>query len=319
MFSLRVQDAVEKILSLVAAVASLKRLARPILVVYLCLTPYLQNEKASLHVQLSTKSSAVEAGSRLMSMPFIVGNIPTNNYSSENPIKAYDELGFLPIWFEDEYDLEEPSRVWYTSRSSGGKPSFLFTAYPGADSRTGTGARVDLREDQGGLIGNFRTIIPVLESWATMLELDIQLHWDYSQSPSGTEGTWAWGDGMSSSYTGPASHVLNTLFAVGPHLNSKTVTVTLPTGHNETFSMYWMGEAPYHAQTLFDNLSTLFTGMASFFNDTLDFYKIFLRRSTAGSFGGSAFHRSFIVDWYYGMEWSEADFVFLLSHQIVHN
>lgn len=144
-------------------------------------------------------------------------------------------------------------------------------------------------------MSNFRTTVPVLESWTTVPELEIQLYWNYSQNPSGTEGTWAWGDGMSSSYTGPVSYVLNTLLAVGPHLNSKTMTATLPTGHNETFSMLWMGEAPYHAQTLFDNLLTLFTDMASF-NDTIDFYKIFLRRSTAGSFGGSAFHRTFIVD-----------------------
>lgn len=58
-----------------------------------------------------------------------------------------------------------------------------------------------------------------------------------------------------------------------------TNRITLPNDREETFGMYWMGDAPYDAASLFESLSTLFASMASF-NDNGAFCKILIRRST---------------------------------------
>jgi hypothetical protein len=103
--------ALQRANSITAAAVSMKPLLQPIPVIYLCLTPNLQIENASLDGQLSAQVVPIVGGSRFMSMPFTFGNMSLSNYSSLNPIRVYNELGSLPIWYEDKYDLDQPSRI----------------------------------------------------------------------------------------------------------------------------------------------------------------------------------------------------------------
>ena len=285
----------------------------------LCLTPHLEQGNSSLQVQLSTRVPYVAADAQLMYMPLVVGNSPTSNYSSENPIKAFDAFGSLPLYYEDWHDVAEPSRVWFPQRTVRGDLKLVFTAYPGPDSRSGAGARIDLREDQGGLIGSFVAVIPRLEPFESGTQLNIHASWDLSQSAEDSTAAWTWGDGLSAHHMGSMESAINTIFAIGPRLTSTTSRITLPNAREEAFGMYWMGDAPYNPAFLFDSCSTLFAGMASFFNDNDSVYKIFIRRSTVRSYGGTAFARSFMYEYFSGFESSFSDSIFLLAHEMVHN
>ena len=319
MISLLLQNAFQRLCSFPFATTLPHFLmpATPSLSVHL--TPYLQQGNSSLQVQLSTKVPYVDANARLLYMPLVVGNTPTSNYSSENPVEAFDAFGSLPLYYEDQLDVLEPSRVWFPKRPVNGELKLIFTAYPGLDWLSGGGARIDLREDQGGLIGSFVAIIPYLEPFRDEVELEIHTTWDLSQTAKGSTATWSWGDGLSTECVGTLESVIDTFFAVGPLLSSMSSQIKLPNEREETFSMYWMGDAPYDPLSFFKSLSTLFNGMASFFKDKESFYKIFIRRSTVHSYGGTALTRSFIYEYFSGLKWSFSDSIFLLAHEMVHN
>jgi hypothetical protein len=103
----------------------------------LCLIPYLEQGNSSLQVQLSTRVPYVGADAQLMSMPLMYGNTPTTNYSSENPIRAFDAFGSFPLYYEDRNDMAEPFRVWFPKRAVTGYLKLVFTAYPGATRGVG--------------------------------------------------------------------------------------------------------------------------------------------------------------------------------------
>ncbi len=98
-----------------------------------------------------------------MYMPFEVGNTPTCDYGLDNPIEAFNAARALALWYEDQQD--GASRTWFSKRPIEEDLKLVFTAYPGLDSRSGGGARIDLWEDQGGLIGSFVAILPRIEDF----------------------------------------------------------------------------------------------------------------------------------------------------------
>lgn len=283
----------------------------------LCLIPYLEHGNSSLQVQLSVRVPYVCVGTRLMYMPLEVGNTPTSDYGSENPITAFDASGPLPLWYEDQHDTA--SRVWFPRRPTKGDLKLVFTAYPGLDSRSGGGARIDLREDQGGLIGSLVAIIPRLEAFESGILLKTYMNWDLSRTPEGSKAAWTLGDGLSTRHVGTMGSVINTLFAVGPRLSSITRQIALPGSREELFGIYWMGDAPYDSASFLEKLSILFAGMATFFHDEDVLYKILIRRSTVRSYGGTSFARTFMFEYFPGCEFSLSDSTFLLAHEMVHN
>ena len=319
MTPLLLKHALQKVYSFAFSTTILRFYISGIPTLDLHLIPYLEQGNSSLQVHLSTYVPYVDANAPLMYMPLVVGNSPTSNYSSENPIKAFDAFGSLPLYYEDQHDVAQPSRVWFAKRPVNGELKLVFTAHPGPDELSGAGARIDLREDQGGLIGSFWAIIPQIEPFESGTKLAIHASWDLSQIAEGSTSTWTWGDGLSTDHIGTMESAIDTLFAVGPLLSSKTSQIVLPNTREETFGMYWMGDAPYDPVSFFKNLSTLFTGMASFFNDSGSFYRIYIRRSTVLSYGGTAFARTFIFEYYSAFEYSFSDSIFLLAHEMVHN
>jgi hypothetical protein len=161
--------------------------------------------------------------------------------------------------------------------------------------------------------------MPWLEPFESDVQLNIHTSWDLSQTAENSKAAWAWGDGLSTRYVGSVESVIYTVFAVGPLLTSMKSQIKLPKAREETFGMYWMGDAPYNPAYLFESLSTLFAGMAPFFNDNGSGYKIFIRQSTVRSYGGTAFVRSFMYEYFPGFEASFSDSIFVLAHEMVHN
>lgn len=283
----------------------------------LSLLPHLETDNSSMQVRIFAQVPYIATNSLLMSMPLHVGNVPTNNYSLQNPLEVHDSLGKLPLYFVDGPDAEY--RQWFPLRPVSGDIALLFTTYPRqVDASTRPGPRIDLREDQGGLIGSGEAFIPQLATFHANDQLTIHVEWDLSEAAEQVVAAWTLGDGPSTMYEGTMGSLLRSVFAVGP-LNNKTSQVSLPSGQVETFGVYWIGDPPFDIEMLTKKLTHLFTGMASFFNDSGAMYKIFIRHSTAPSFGGTAFLRSFIFEYSSGLEITMEDSLSILAHEMVHN
>ncbi|CZR55587.1 uncharacterized protein PAC_05475 [Phialocephala subalpina] len=253
-------------------------------------------------------------------MPLEMGHVPTTNYSTSNPITAYDSFGSLELYYQDDDRLR---RTWYPFRSTSGTINLIFTAYPRQIvPTTRPGPRFDLREDQGGLIGSGVSFIPELAFIPTETEMEISVSWDLSHCPPDTKAVWTYSEDITSHTIGNIDTLSKAVFTVGP-LQGTSTNITLISNHTESFGIYCFGTPPFSLQDLFERLTPLFQQMASFFSDESGGYKIFLRRSTTRSYGGTAFHRSFVFEWSDDMVEMIAlnlDAAFeLLAHEMVHN
>jgi hypothetical protein len=283
----------------------------------LTLAPSLSHGNTSLHVQMGVQIPKLTINSKILSMPLIVANVPTNDYNLSNPVTVVDSSGALVVNYIDSSDGLR--RDWYLSRDTIGSVNFTFIAYPRQLlPSTRPGPRSDLREDQGGLIGTGASFIPDIVCFDESRRLEIDVSWNLSQSPPGSHGTWTFDDGSENHVMGSLRTLRKSVFAVGP-LRTLHPKVTLGNGHTEIFGIHWFGEAPFDVEALAGSLSPLFAAMASFFNDDRDIYKIFIRRSTVRSFGGTAFTRSFVFEYYDGANISQENIFDLLAHEMVHN
>lgn len=283
----------------------------------LTLIPSLGHGKSSVQVHAFVKIPDLAKDALFLSMPLVIGNVPTNNYNLENPISAVDLVGALNLTYVDSPDGLR--RDWYLSRATGGSVNLTFVAYPREIlPSTRPGPRSDLREDQGGLIGSGVSFIPELVCFDDDDDLDISVFWDLSQAPDGSKAGWTFGDGPEAHTVGAKLTLRKSVFAVGP-MKAISSRVTISTSHEATFGIYWFGDPPFDVEALAEKLSPLFSGMANFFNDDETVYKIFIRRSTVRSYGGTAFSRSFIFEYYDRANVSAENAFDLLAHEMVHN
>ena len=257
----------------------------------------------------------IHPGQVLLEMKMVDGNVPSNDYQGTNAIKATDEYGILPLTFND---AENRMRYWYSSRVPHGIITIEFEAFPRAvNNHTPVGPRVDLRMDQGGIIGAGSTFIPVPPYRDTIL--DIYLNWNLSGAPEGTAAVWSFGDGAKSSKTGAVDVLSKSNFMVGP-INKYTRKITPEHGVSKDFGIYWFGNPrAFDIVKVARITSKLFEKMAPFFKDTKDSYRVFLRFNPYRGFGGSGFLRSFVLEYDPYLIIDEDDLLCLLTHEMVHN
>lgn len=286
--------------------------------IYLTLTP---NFNASQHIISLSAVLAMQdtyranAGDVLLEMTMAVGNVPSNDYSGANALKATDDNGILPLTFND---ADNGMRYWYSSRATHGRITAEFEALPRQlDDHTPVGPRVDLRMDQGGLIGAGYTFIPVPPNRDTIF--NIHLNWNLSGAPEGTTAAWSFGDGIMSNKSGTVDVLTKTTYMVGP-INKYTSNITPRYGMSKDFGVYWFGSPKaFDIQSCARDLEKLFGKMALFFEDKDESYRIFLRFNPYRGYGGTGFSRSFVLEYDPYVVIDEDDLLFLFTHEMVHN
>lgn len=101
---------------------------------------------------------------------------------------------------------------------------------------------------------------------------------------------WTYGAGNSALSVGLATD-LHTYFAVGP-LHKYINQSILP-----DYGAYWFGAPPFHAKEMAKNFQTVLSQAVKFFQDDDSRFRIFIRKATNRSFGGTALGRSFLLEY----------------------
>jgi hypothetical protein len=271
------------------------------------LTPNLE-DNAYLAVSMLYESPNVSTNDALVDMMLMIGWLPTGVYG-ENDITAADENGQLELEIRDAGN----TRSWYSTRDTVGNVKLDFVAYPRTITPdTRPGPRVDLRTDQGGLIGSGQYFLPTAPNKTKLY--DINLQWDLSNTPQDTAAVWSFDEGPTANRVGTVDDILS-FYAVGP-LHSYTASVQIP----DDFGMYWFGEPFFDANEIGQKIGRLYGVMQEYFEEKEEFsFRVFVRKSTSRSFGGTGGPRSFILEYSENMvHIDELDLVFLLAHELVH-
>jgi len=152
---------------------------------------------------------------------------------------------------------------------------------------TPLGPRIDLRIDQGGFIGSGVAFIPLPPDTEKLY--NIKLTWDLSASPAGTSAIWTYSPALISSHIGPSTD-LHSYFAVGPMSSYLSPS-------SDLHGIYWFGDLPFDPVSIGAKFEVLLTHIATFFGDKDSTFRVFIRKATNTSFGGTAQGRSFLLEY----------------------
>jgi hypothetical protein len=272
------------------------------------LTPNLV-DNAYLAVSMVYESPNVLTNDALVDMLLMVGWLPTGAYGQNN-ITAEDENGELKLTIRDAAN----TRSWYGTRDTVGNVKLDFIAYPRTITPdTRPAPRVDLRTDQGGLIGSGQYFLPTAPNKTKLY--DINMQWNLSNTPQGTTAVWSFGEGPISHRVGTVDDILS-YYAVGPLLHSYSSSIQRP----DDFGMYWFGEPFFDASDMGQKIGTMYGVMQEYFEEQEEFsFRVFVRKSTSPSFGGTGGPRSFLLE-YSGntVLVDEFELFYLIVHELVH-
>jgi hypothetical protein len=269
---------------------------------------------SSLSIQQTIAQPRCNAHEALLLFETSYGNVPAYQFTEEN-VLAFDNDGPLPIYFT-KTKLDSPDQEWRVKRGTSGKVTLYFKVFPRhVDIKTPMGPRVDMRRDQGGLIGGGRWFLPrpaANRVWRHVVE------WDLSEAPLGTRAMWSYGEGPRPiSRDGYPMTVANSVFMIGP-INSypKPASTEQPLyGAN----INWFGELPDNMNGLNQYNVSFFLKLAAFFQREKASYSIFIRRVIRG-YGGGAFLESYVFEYDDTIcKETEEELVSLFSHEMIHS
>jgi len=273
-----------------------------------------------LAVKLEINDTKSKSGRPLLQLGLNHGLTPTLRYDGD-ALTASDASGPLPLSYTDD-NATDAQRIWRASRDPTGMIQVRFHAEPRkTNSSTPSGPRVDLRDDQGGVVGmgaGFIPYPPAEEDW------EVEVHWDIpSSAPAGTRYASSLGDVQDSSAVGHPSTVLSkSYFAVGqlqrwPPWDSNTTA--FGPASSRSFSAYWIGTLAYDPDRVSEISKRMFLAISSFFGDNDSPFRVFWRRVWVG-YGGTGGYQSFIMEYSDGTpeEQSEEALAFLFSHETIH-
>ncbi|KAK3386426.1 hypothetical protein B0H63DRAFT_467770 [Podospora didyma] len=272
---------------------------------------------SGINVTLHIKDPRSRANRPLVALDLNHGPTPTTRYGDE-ALAATDTLGSLQLAHGDSNDTDAV-RTWVvslTSRDPVGDIIIRCVARPRATSaNTTSGPRVDLRDDQGGLVGMGTGFIPYPPDEG---DWNVTVRWDVD---GGTRFASSLGDERETSVVGAPSRVLEkAYFAIGPLLQRWPPWET-PTAINDTqpFAVYWHGTLPYPADRVSSTMRSTFLAISSFFNDGASPFRVFWRRVWTG-YGGAGGFQSFLIEHSPGTEaeQSESALTNLVAHETIH-
>ena len=241
------------------------------------------------------------------------GATRTLQYST---LPAFDAQGPLPLASYTDTNTSNAQRFWSATRKPVGDVIINLVAEPPADLGVGNGPRIDLRRDQGGLVGMGEGFIPrpaVDEEW------DVTVRWEWEgELPRGVRAVCSLGGGREVRAQGRPGRVLaKSYFAVG------RLERWPPWGEvveeKGGFAMYWIGELPWEVEGLGARMRALTGAVRAFFGEGSDAFRVFWRRAGMG-YGGAGGFRSFMMEY---ADFAEEELLAeglenLIAHESVH-
>lgn len=239
---------------------------------------------------------------------------------------ATDDDGTLAL--VSEIDTPAPNVVieyYRPVRKPMGSVKVIYSALPRpVDKSTRGGPSFDMRMEANGLLTSGYGLLALPVS-GNDEEYDIQLSWDLSSSPSGTQAVWTFGHSSSTATRRlRLDELWSTYFMVGPIHSYRDDTIPLKEDE-KNFNMYWLRDPPFDANEMATRISNTFQAMSHFFNDNEDTYRVFLRYNpyrTSNEGSGTAVLRSFTFC--YNLDDQKVPvaidaMVEVLTHEMVHN
>ncbi|OAA77965.1 pdz/dhr/glgf [Akanthomyces lecanii RCEF 1005] len=241
-----------------------------------------------------------------------VQGVPTHNYTKDN-LSALDAAGHLDLSCVPRGGAALSGHVWAVERDTVGPVVLQLEVLPKlADAKTPVGPQVDLRRDQGGLLGSGGWFLPSIPGQERFL---FSVEWDLSRVTAGTRACWSYGEGRErTKQEGPLPLLLNSLFMVGP-VNSQRVEH----GSAVWSTVYWFGDLPDYLEPVKDFSKHMVPYAYSAFEDEMENYSIFIRKSLKG-YVGNNFASSLLLQ--YSDERGkvdDADLISILTHELMHN
>ncbi|KAK4158936.1 protein lap1 [Cladorrhinum sp. PSN259] len=275
----------------------------------------------AINVTLRIRDSRLRANQPIVALDLNHGPTPTTGYD-DDALAAADDLGPLQLVHTDS-NATDSVRTWVinsTSRDPVGDIIIRCVARPRVTSaKTTSGPRVDLRDDQGGLVSMGTGFIPYPpdeDDWNVTVGWDM----DGRSTPNSIRFASSLGEDKEASVVGAPSRVLEkAYFTIGPLLQRWPPWD--PPGINTTrdFALYWHGTLPYAAERVSATMRDAFLAMSSFFNDTTSPFRVFWRRVWTG-YGGASGFQSFLIEYAAGTEaeQSESALTNLVAHETIH-
>lgn len=271
-----------------------------------------QGHVSHLSVAYTIPQSALTGSNPHLNYTTWFGSFPAHPYT-ESDIYATDSAGRLPFIFVDETSTLQQ---WRLGRDPFSDLTIKMDVFPRqVDIHTAPGPRVDLRFDQGGLIGTGGWFLP------QVAQGDFYLHtveWDLSAAPPGTRAVWTYGEGpYRVEHFGTTETFDRSVFMVGP-IQSSPPGPQLRSSPG-TCATYWFGSLPPILDRLKGFNTELYLPMANFFGDLEGLYRVFMRSCPRG-WGGTSFLSSYILE--YGpeiLDQSDDEVASTLAHEMVHS
>ncbi|KAK1749689.1 protein lap1 [Echria macrotheca] len=219
------------------------------------------------------------------------GAIKTIPYGN---LSASDSTGPFPLTSYLDTNSSNAVRYWSATRQPVGDVVIRFLATPPAALGVGNGPRIDLRRDQGGVVGLGQGFIPrpaVDDEW------NITVRWEgLDKFPWGMRAVSSLGEGAETTIQGRPGRVLDkTYFAVGNLSRWPPWEKRLEDGD---------GTGPF---------------AMGFFGESQDSFRLFWRKAGMG-YGGAGGFRSFLMEYtdLAAEELTTDDLENLVSHESVH-
>ncbi|PYH93165.1 hypothetical protein BO71DRAFT_356013 [Aspergillus ellipticus CBS 707.79] len=286
------------------------------------ITPHFNADSADrLSIHLVLQNPRCAAHHPIFFFETYCGNVPAHHYD-ENSIIALDAAGPLHLHFTKLTNPDGPDQEWRVDRDTVGDVQLRFSVSPrNVDITTPIGPRVDLRRDQGGLIGNGQWFLPRPAKDRVYRNV---VEWDLSRAPEGTSAVWSFGEGPGPVIkNGGPTVIADSVFMVGPIRSYPGASSSSADSSGATVALsakvFWFGELPENLQRLNRYNILLFPKLVDFFQSAGASYRIFIRRAIRG-FGGRGCLESYVLE-YDELSWKETDgeLVSIFSHEMVHS
>lgn len=270
----------------------------------------------SLDIRYSLDPCNVREGETILTIPLEIGNVPTNT----SVLEFHDAHGNLGVFTQRSEIRNELS--WIATRDCHGILEVNFRCYPrNVNEDTPSAARIDLRLEDGGLLGAGASILPLPPSKYSET-YDIVFECDTSKMGADATCVSSLGPGTKARVSDPISVLANSIFAAG------NMTILSPgqvvnqvdgIGHYP-FRCVWFDEPHFDAIELCRMGEELYTQLGALFGKPLQPYTLALRRGLAKhGYGGTAFVQASIVEYDAAGNAALADLFLIMAHEMIHN
>ncbi|EME78964.1 uncharacterized protein MYCFIDRAFT_79901 [Pseudocercospora fijiensis CIRAD86] len=250
-------------------------------------------DPAALKVQQTVANFTFDASSDIFSLFEAIANLALGHTTNDG-LTFHDDHGEINVTSRLVTSAAGTQRIWTTTRTTAGNVTVSYTALPRPlQEDAPPGPALDFRRDGHGAIGSGYGII-ALPFMPKEPRIRTTLEWDLSSADPDVSAVSSRGPGNKSSTTeGQFSmEELQESFLLFGRLQKAIHEAPGP-----AFNIYWFTEPPFDIDHLSTVLKDLYVYMISFFQDSGQDFRIFLRHNAHGSLTGTALPNSFVFGW----------------------